>query len=111
MAISVNVRHIGGSVLGKVQTGDAPMPWIIITVATFFRTWDQVGRRPKMLVRDWVCIQGSENVKKLRDIREGTQVYTFGQAAPVVECCADSGLKGTVTLASTFQIVGPPEEE
>lgn len=109
MSLSFSNRTVAGRIVGQIETGREPLPWILIEVQYAAHVWDRYGNRAPVLTHERVIIQGAENIKALRPkLRFNVEILAMGQGVPGRVVAGDRDVRGQVTLASIIQF---PEDK
>lgn len=104
--IDVNHQIIGGEVEPNWIEGDKPQKWLMLTVKTKVKVWDQYSHRASLYTRTRVVVQSPGNVAAIRpNLRPGISVMVIGQGVPAFVCAADKDVRGQVVLADLLQFV------
>jgi len=103
--ISLNTRTVAGPVSGEILRGRLPLPWALVPVKVTCQVFDRFGNKPWATMVERVLVQGKLNLDALLPrLRDGVQVLVVGQGVPARVVAADQDVRGSVTLAETFQI-------
>ena len=109
--IQLNTQTVAGTVT-DIQFGRNPLPWMLLKVQAACVVWDRKGRRAGLWTHERIILQGEENVKAYSAVlRRKTGILAVGQRVPAFCVANDSGLRGTVLLASVLQVQNPEPTE